>query len=1107
MNKKGFVQKKHHFKFKRYFIILCATFFGVYVTDVYAQNGSITLDMKNVKLKQVLDAVEKQTDYLFVYDMKVNVDQSVSAKASKTALRPFLNDLFGNIGITYTIESTTIALSAATQVPSEKPKTISGKILDSQGEPIIGASVAIKGTTVGVMTDIDGKYSISAAKGNVLVFSFLGYITKEMVVGDAIALQPVVLKEDNVALEEVVVTALGIKRAQKALSYNVQEIGSENVTTVKDANFISSLSGKVAGVDIKTTSGGVGSMNRVTMRGSRSILRNNNVLYVIDGIPTFNQSSGGDLNDQFSSESGTESIADISPDDIESMSVLNGPAAAALYGSNAANGAILITTKKGAVGKPKLSYSNQTTFSRPFILPKFQNTYGNKAQNYDSWGSKLATPSTYDPADFFNTGVTTQHSLSLTVGNEKNQTYASISALTSDGIITQSEYDRYNFTFRNTTKFLDDKMTLDFGFNFIRQDDRNMVAQGMYFNPLTSVYTFPRGEDFDPIRSYEYFHEGRNIMFQFWPYGDQGLDMQNPYWIANRNVFTHDKKRYMSNVGLNYQVLDWLNLAGRVRVDNSYTEHERKMYATTPALHAGGASTEESKGYYSYYKINGEQTYADVMANINKSFDDFSLAATLGGSIESFKYDRLGSNGTLKSVPNGFYINNIRFTEEPTSSNDYYKEQTQSIFASAELGWKSMAYLTLTARNDWSSTLANMPDKSFFYPSVGVSGIISEMVSFPKFISYLKVRGSYADVGNSIPRQITSTDYVWDNGTKSYKKPSYMQLEELFPESTRSWEVGLDARFFKNTLKMDLSLYKSNTYDQTLLVPVSSATGYSNKYVQTGNVMNKGLEFRLSYSPNFGKFKWESTFTASINKNKIIDLGKYQDETGKIVYLEDMGQGGVGSTEIRLTKGGSLGDIWATRDLMYDDNGNVYVDVDGNLSTVAVKEKVGSTMPKWKFGFHNSFGWNNITASFLISARTGGQVISATQAILDSYGVSEASAQLRDQGGKQINNGKIDAEVWYKTIGGVQGVYKNYVYDADNIRLSEVTLGYTLPASWFKDMARVHVSFVGRNLWMIYNKAPFDPENSPSTDNYYQGIDFFMQPSQRNLGFSVKIDF
>ncbi|NDV78016.1 SusC/RagA family TonB-linked outer membrane protein [Dysgonomonas sp. 511] len=1064
------------------------------------------MTMQNAKLKQVLDAVEKQTDYLFVYDMKVNASQQVSVKADKMPVQAFLNQLFANIGITYTIENKTISLSAVTQ-SVDKPRIISGRVIDSGGEPVIGASVAIKGTTTGSFTDVDGNFSISAAKGNTLVISYLGHTTKEVVVGNTVALQDIILKEDNVALEEVVVTALGIKRSQKALSYNVQEVSSENVTTVKDANFISSLSGKVAGVNIQSTSSGVGAMNRVTMRGSRSILRNNNVLYVIDGIPTFNQSTGGGLNDQFGSESGSESIADISPDDIESLSVLNGPAAAALYGSNAANGAILITTKKGAVGKPKVSYSNQTTFSKPFILPKFQNTYGNKSQNYDSWGAKMEKPSSYDPADFFNTGVTTQHSLSLTVGNEKNQTYVSVAALTSDGIITKSGYDRYNFSLRNTTNFLNDKLSLDFGFNFIKQGDRNMIAQGMYFNPLTSVYTFPRGEDFNPIRSYEYFHEGRNIMFQFWPYGDQGLDMQNPYWIANRNVFTHDKKRYMANVGLKYQVLDWLNLAGRVRIDNSYTEHERKMYATTPALHAGGPSTEESKGFYSYYKTNGEQTYADIMANINKSFNDFSLTATIGGSFENFKHDRLGSSGTLKSVPNGFYINNIRFSEEPTSSNDYYKEQTQSVFASAELGWKSMAYLTLTARNDWNSALANMPDKSFFYPSVGLSGIISEMVSLPKFISFLKVRGSYADVGNTIPRQITSTDYIWDNGTKGYKKPNYMKLEELFPESTRSWEVGMDARFFRNTLKMDLSLYKSNTYDQTLQVPISTTTGYSSKYIQTGNVMNKGLEFRLSYSPNFGKFKWETTFTASINKNTIIDLGKYQDETGKIILLEDMGQGSTGSTEIRLTKGGSLGDIWATRDLMYDNNGNVYVDVDGNLSTVAIKEKVGSTMPKWKLGFHNSFGWNDITASFLISARTGGQVISPTQAILDSYGVSKASAQLRDQGGKQINNGKIDAEVWYKTVGGLQGVYKYYVYDADNIRLAEVSLGYALPASWFKGLMRAHISFVGRNLWMIYNKAPFDPENTPSTDNYYQGIDFFMQPSQRNFGFSVKLDF
>ncbi|MDR0508018.1 MAG: SusC/RagA family TonB-linked outer membrane protein [Dysgonamonadaceae bacterium] len=980
---------------------------------------------------------------------------------------------------------------------------VNGTVSDRGGLPLIGASIAIKGTGKTTIADIDGKFSLSGVEsGQTMVFSYLGFLTKEVVITGETAYE-VVLEEELATLDEVVVTALGIKRAEKALSYNVQQIDAAAVTTVRDANFINSLGGKVAGLEIKSVAGGVGSSSRVTMRGVRSISQNNMVLYVIDGIPVYNYSNGN-LSDEFAGETGSESIADINSDDIESISILNGAAASALYGSKAANGAILINTKKGSEGKAKFSFSNQTTFMKPFILPEFQTKYGNKIGFYESWGNEMPEPSTYQPADFFNTGVTVQNTVSLALGNKQNQTYASAAAINSGGIIPNNAYNRYNFTFRNTAMFLDDRMTLDFNFNYVKQYDRNMVSQGEYFNPLPTLYTFPRGENFEPIRAFERFNSERNIYTQFWTYGDQNLSMQNPYWLAYRNLFEHSKRRYMINPTLSYKMLDWLSIAGRLRMDNANGEHTRKLYATTNALMAGGINTEEGKGYYAITEEIDEQLYMDAILNIDKRLGDYSIQANAGASFEDTKAKRVGVGGTLKSIPNVFYRENLY---QPGNLGQDWQEQTQSLFGSAEISWKSLVYLTVTGRNDWSSTLSRMPQKSFFYPSVGLSGVISDMVTLPKAISYIKIRGSWADVGGGIPRQITERYYNATDRPQVYLPVDYMPIDKLYPERTRSWEAGLDSRFFNNIMRFNVTFYKSNSFNQTLSVPVSGATGYSTMYIQTGNVMNQGVEMMLGLQPRWNRFKWESTLTASYNHNEIIDLGRSIQPDGTTVVYDQFTRATIGSMQIRLTEGGTMGDLWALTDLATDMNGNVYVDGNGNISTVSKETKCGTTLPSWKLGFNNSFSWKGITLNMLVSARLGGQVLSRTQAVLDSYGVSKASADLRDAGGKKINYGAITAETWYKTIGGKQGIYKYYIYDADNVRLQELSLGYTLPSAWFKGVMKANLSLVGRNLLMIYNKAPFDPEATSSINDYYQGIDYFMQPSVRTLGFSVKIDF
>lgn len=920
--------------------------------------------------------------------------------------------------------------------------------------------------------------------------------------------------EDTQVLDEVVVTALGIKRSQKALSYNVQEIKGDEITTVKNANFMNSLSGKVAGVNINASSSGVGGATRVVMRGTKSISSDNNALYVIDGVPIFN-SNKGDIAGQYSVQPRGEGISDINPEDIESMSVLSGPAAAALYGSSAASGVILITTKKGKEGIAKVTISNNSTFSHPFIMPEFQNTYLNAPGSYASWGDKGASPfGYYNPEDFFNTGTNIQNTVSLSVGNDKNQTYISVGSTNANGIISNSKYDRYNFTVRNTTNFLKDKMILDVGFSYIIQEDENLMAQGEYFNPLPAVYLFPRGENFEAIRMYQTYDDTRKINVQNWGWGDPGYSMKNnPYWVINNMNHGTKKQRYMANASLKYKILDWMDVTGRVRIDNATSEFTDKRDASTDTYFTNGSIY----GFYKYSKIDDRQVYADIMMNINKNWNDFSLSFNAGASFMQTYYDEKGFQGGLRDMSNVYSLYNIdtQMSKDTYPIEDGSKQRTYSYFASAELGWRSMIYLTLTGRNDWDSALTNTEQPSFFYPSVGLSVVITEMVKLPAFISYLKARGSFASVGAPITKNLASKKtYEFDKATSQWKLQTYRPLPKLYPERTDSWEAGLNAKFFNNSLSLDITWYKSNTKKQTFLVPLSGTSIYAGMYAQSGNVENKGMEFSLGYRKYWGDFGWNSNVTFSFNKNKIIELlDDYEDQDGNHYTLSEIDKDGIGATKVILRKGGTMGDMYVTNRLKHDQEGNIYINTaTQNVQKEDIKNseefiKLGSVLPKSNLGFRNDFSYKGITLGFMIGARFGGIVVSPTQAVMDQFGVSKTSALARNDGGITVNNGKVDAQTFYTETAGYNGLMNNYTYSATNVRLQEVALGYSFPAKWFKNKLNLNISLTGQNLWMIYCKAPFDPEATASTGTYYQGIDYFMQPSLRSLGFNVKLQF
>ena len=969
----------------------------------------------------------------------------------------------------------------------------------------------VKGTTDGAITDLDGNYKIVTKSNNpVIVYSYIGYKTQEIPLKGQTAIN-ITMMDDTQVIDEVVVTALGIKRSEKALSYNVTQVDAESALAVKDANFINSLNGKVAGLNINSSSSGIGGASKVVMRGSRGIEQSSNALYVIDGIPMYNLSASGG-SEEMQSQGSTEAIADINPDDIESMSVLSGAAAAALYGSNASNGAIVITTKKGKVGRVALTVSSNTEMLSPFVMPQFQNRYGTSGTDA-SWGKRLneANYRGYDPAsDYFQTGLIGTESVTLSTGTEHNQTYLSAAAVNSRGIIPNNKYDRYNFTFRNTTLFLEDKMKLDVGAQYIMQKDRNMVNQGIYANPLSSAYLFPRGNDWEDYKMYERYDLERNMYTQYWPQGGGSFRLQNPYWINYRNLRENDKDRYMLSAALSYDILSWLNVAGRVRLDNSYNTYTQKYYASTIATIAEGEN-----GFYGVTNTRDKQTYADLLLNINKTFgEDWSLTANIGASYSDNRSEALAVSGPIAAngLPNFFTVAQLD-KETGKREETGYREQTQSIFASAEVGYRSTYYLTLTGRNDWPSQLAgpNSKQSSFFYPSVGGSVVLSELFKLPESISYLKLRASWASVGLPFGRFLAYPTFSWNTSTGAYSSQSAYPLYDLKPERTDSWEVGLTARFLKH-FNFDVSFYNTKTYNQTMDAKLSPTGGYSTFYAQTGNVRNRGVELSLGYKNTWNKFSWSSNYTFSANKNKILSLidGYINPVTGEEITKDRMDVGGLSKARFILKVGGSLGDLYSQSDLLRDSNNKIYVNADGN---VAVNDKaddiyLGSVFPKANMAWRNDFQYGNWGLGFLLTARLGGVVYSATQAVLDSYGVSEATAAARDNGGVVINgNDMIDAQKWYTVVGADSGIPQYYTYSATNLRLQEASVSYTIPRKKLKNIMDITLSLVGRNLWMIYCKAPFDPESVATTGNYYQGIDYFMMPSLRSVGFNLKLKF
>lgn len=532
---------------------------------------------------------------------------------------------------------------------------------------------------------------------------------------------------------------------------------------------------------------------------------------------------------------------------------------------------------------------------------------------------------------------------------------------------------------------------------------------------------------------------------------------------------------------------------------NSFDESKR--YASTATLFTGSKF-----GYYSYSKGNNTALYGDVMANINKRIEDFSIAANIGLSTNRSFDDVRGFRGGLRSISNVFDPNQIDYGQPTAGNAPVYTQSahiTNSAFASVEAGWKNMIFLTLTGREDWDSALAHTTANPFFYPSVGLSGVISQMAKMPKWVNYLKTRVSWAKVGSPIPAQISSPyRYTYNPASQSYSTVTYKFPEDFKPELTYSWEAGVTGKFFRNRLSLEATVYQSNTKNQTFRMPLSSASnGYNEEYIQAGNVRNRGIELSLGWTSKFGELEWTTTGTFSANQNRIIELIPGRKDP--------ISKGGLKGADIYLREGGTMGDVYINTGIKRTPEGYPVLSSDGKIIATTLDNPIykGSVLPDANLGWSNEFNWKGLNVGFLFSARLGGIVLSQTQAILDEYGVSKASADARKAGGIAVGNGRIDAQGYYSVVGGASPLWSEYIYDGTNVRLQEAHVSYLIPKKLLGDKVRLSLGLTARNLLMIYNKAPFDPELTASTGTYYQGFDYFMQPSLRNLGFTVKLQF
>ncbi len=999
-------------------------------------------------------------------------------------------------------------------VREEKCVVVKGVVCDAQGEAIVGVNIIEKGTMNGVTTDRRGKFSLEIDLHGTLIVSFVGYRTRIISVEGRTDFV-ITLEHDYILLDDVIVTALGLQKKESALSYAAIQVDKDELVRVKNPNMIVALMGKVAGMQVNRSSSGMGGAVKVVMRGNRSVAGNNQPLYVIDGVPMLNESSEqpytaiGGTADAGNRDAG-DGISNLNPEDIESISILKGAPAAALYGTQAANGVILITTKKGLAGKQEVAFTSSVAFDKAMMLPKLQNHYG-MSDEIESWGERENITTGNPIPSFFRTGVTAIHSLSFMTGNERVQTYFSYANTMGKGILGKHELSKHNINFRETATFYEGRLKIDGNVNLLSQHVKNRpVPGGFYMNPLVGLYRFPRGMDITEYKEhFEVWSEERHLNVQNWHAPTEDFE-QNPYWIQERITSRDQRTRAIVSLALNLKITNCFSVQARGNVDYVNDKFRQKYYASTAPALAG------NNGRYIDSGNEQVQTYGDVIGTYKGKFSDFSLDVSLGVSISRKKANELRYDSKTASLKfaNVFNIANINMNTSAYISEqiDAIREM-QSLFITTQIGFRDYLFLDVSARNDWSSTLAytSRESRGFFYPSIGVSCLMNRVLKLPEQVTSGKVRVAWSKVGNDIPLYITNpvAHVLAGGGIQASDAASF---EEMKPEMSLSVEVGTEWKFFDSRLHIDFTYYQTHTKNQFFKLPAKDGDEYAYRYVNAGNIQNTGVELMIEGTPvEIKNFSWKTGINYAFNKNKVVRLH------AELPVFQYGPYGFSSSYAMKLKKGGSFGDIYG-KAFKRDTDGKILYETDGERQGLPMIEgdgntvKVGNANPDFTLGWTNTFSWKGLVLSLLVDGRYGGKVLSQTQADMDMYGVTKVTGDARDRGYVMLEGEKItNVKGFYKSIvGGRAGVTEYYMYDATNFRLRELALGYTFPKRWMeatKFFRDVQLAFTARNLFFIYKEAPFDPDLILSTGNDNQAIEVYGMPTTRSMGFSLRVMF
>ncbi|WP_025764672.1 SusC/RagA family TonB-linked outer membrane protein [Dyadobacter tibetensis] len=1020
---------------------------------------------------------------------------------------------------------------------------IKGKVSSAtDGLPLPGASIIVQGTSKGSTTDTDGNFSLSAPANAKLIVSFIGFMTQEIVPGSQSVFN-IQLKEDATQFNEIVVTALGIAREKKALGYSVQEVSGKTLTQARETNLVNSLSGRIAGVQVTGSNGAPGASSRMVIRGASSIGSNNQPLFVVDGVPIDNSNFGSGTGVDYGN-----AAASVNPDDIESVNVLKGPSAAALYGSRGANGVVLITTKTGKGSKGiGVSVNTNTTFDSPFRQPEWQDEYGQGAKGLfsfkdgtgggindgvdESWGPKLdgrLLPQFDSPLDadgnriptpwvahpdnvdkFYQTGKTYTNNVSITGANDKGDVRLSVTNLSQTGILPNTDYKRRTFSL-NAGYNLTDKLSIRATANYVNDGSDNRSNWGLYF------IWFGRQVNMDNLLPYQapgsiYQNNWNN---NYWT---------NPYYVLNLSTKANNRDRLYGNLSATYKFADWLSLTARSGTD-FYTDRRKTKTA---------ARKDNLNGNKLYDSYNEEQIFvresnSDFLLNATKKFGEFDITANIGGNHRTNYAQRNYMGATELAIPRVWNLGNSR--QRPVTENSYIEKTVNSLYASGNLGFRNYLFLDLTARNDWSSTLPSN-NRSYFYPSAALSAIITDIFDInSNVLSFAKLRGGIAQVGNDTDPYMLYSTYKYENpwgSTPSLSENNALLNAELKPEITSSYEIGADVRLWNNRVGLDLTYYSKVSSNQILGVNISNTTGYSSKLLNAGKIENKGIEIQLTASPvKTDNFTWDIGLNWAKNKNKVVELANglttYQLNTSYNALTQNYSTSSFRGLSVEARVGQPFGTFFG-RGFLRDPEGNIVYDAQGYPTIDPVSRVLGSFTPKWIGGLSNSFSYKKVTLSTLIDVKYGGDIFSQSVNIGRYTGVLKETLFGREEGvvGEGVvNTGTAENPNYVpneKRITSEEYHHKYYlltnnentIFDASYVKLREVKLSYVLSGKVFTKLPfrDIAVSIVGRNLALLYSKVPhIDPETSYYNDGNLQGIENGQIPTTRSVGFNISFN-